>query len=46
MNLKEKVLSLNPEVALSLSESEIKAQVESIISRTFLWMGVSLLIAF
>jgi hypothetical protein len=46
MDLKEKLLSVNKDIALSLSEDEIKAKVESVVSRTFIWMAVSLLIAF
>jgi FtsH-binding integral membrane protein len=47
MDLKEKILSATDKnIDLSLSKSEVKAKVESIISRTFTWMAVSLLIAF
>jgi FtsH-binding integral membrane protein len=46
MSLKEQLLKINPGEAISLSETEIKARIETMLNRVFTWLAISLLIAF
>ncbi len=46
MDLKEKVLKLNEPQTVSLSEVDLKIKVENFVTKTFLWLGISLLVAF
>lgn len=46
MNYKEQLLQANQSMALNMSETELHAKVESTIAKTFMWMWLSLLVAF
>ena len=46
MNYKEQLLQANQSMALNMSERELHNKVETTIAKTFMRMGLSLLIAF
>lgn len=46
MNYKQQLIQANQWMALQISETDAHAKIEQTIAKTFMWMGISLLIAF